>query len=142
MGPWKEYVEKVKAAANKSYLTWMSSWERENNPDYEVRIISFGEFYLKVLLHKVTCEAKPIFSIFPKVYGSNPNEPTNSEVWDKVQEIVETAKYNSFKSATRINKDIEISIETFLHENEELIDAVSFQIYEENERFWNSEMWD
>lgn len=138
---------KIKAAANKSYLTWMSSWERENNPDYEVRIISFGEFYLKVLLHKVTCEAKPIFSIFPKVYGSNPNEPTNSEVWDKVQEIVETAKYNSFKSATRIDatsidNDIAISIETFLDENEELIDAVSLDIYQEDERYWNSEMWD
>ena len=98
-------MKKTREAANKQYLTWMSSWERKNNPDYEVRIISFGEFYLKILLHKVTCEAKPMISVFPKVYGSKPKEPTNSEVWDKVQEIVETAKYSSFKSATRIDVD-------------------------------------
>lgn len=40
------------------------------------------------------------------------------------------------------NESLKISIDNFLDENPELIDAVSLDIYQEEERFYNSPIWE
>jgi hypothetical protein len=67
--------------------------------------------------------------------------------YDEYKEVLHDSVYAIEKHETGLQVNpvtfqIEKSIETFLDGNEELIDSVSFDIYQEDERFWNSEMWD
>lgn len=56
-----------------------------------------------------------------------------SDIQDALSERVNNVQYK---------ENLCVSIERFLEENEELSDAISFQIYEENERFYDSQIWD
>jgi len=65
---------------------------------------------------------------------------SNSEFDEFISELQDCLE--SKEEKTYENDDINYSIERFLEENEELSDAISFQIYEENERFYDSPIWD
>ena len=59
------------------------------------------------------------------------------EFISELQDCLESKQEKTYE-----NIDINYSIERFLEENEELSDAISFQIYEESERFYDSAIWD
>jgi hypothetical protein len=65
---------------------------------------------------------------------------SNEEYYEIISDIQDALSERVHQLQQR--EDLCVSIENFLHENEELIDSFSFQIHEENERFYDSPIWD
>ena len=65
---------------------------------------------------------------------------SNKEYHELICDIQDALSERVHKAQEKEN--LCVSIDNFLEENQELSDAVSFQIYEENERFYNSPIWD
>lgn len=127
----------LKTSATNSYVVWVSNYYRnkEENKDKEIRTILIGDTFHLYSVEFVNGEFKTeLLHFFNKEYGKKPELAKDADNFLKYKRIE--------KPYFKKDKDIGISIETFLKENEELIDAVSLDIYQEDERFWNSEMWD
>lgn len=125
----------LKTAATNSYVVWVSNYYRnkEENKDKEIRTILIGSTFHLYSVEFVNGEFKTeLLHFFNKEYGKKPELAKNADSF---------LKYKNFDKPY-FKKDIEISIENFLDENEELVDAVSFQIHEESERFYDSPIWD
>ena len=131
----KVKCNKLKTLATNSYAVWVSNYYRnkEENKDKEIRTILIGNTFHLFSIEFVNGEFKTeLLHYFNKDYGKKPELAEDADNFLKYKKI----------DKPYFKKDIEISIETFLEENEELIDAVSFSVYEEHERYWNSPIWD
>lgn len=123
----------LKIAATNSYVIWVSNYYRERNQDKEIRTVLIGDTFHLYSVEFVNGEFKTeLLHFFHKEYGKKPELAKDADSF---------LKYKNFDKPY-FRKDIEISIEKFLDENEELSDLVSFQIYEENERFYDSPIWE
>jgi len=87
----------------------------------------------------VNVKRRKIVTTLNKVMkGGNPiSNHEFDEFISELQDCLESKQEKTYE-----NIDINYSIERFLEENEELSDAISFQIYEESERFYDSAIWD
>ena len=125
--------KKLKTLGTNSYVVWVSNYYRERGNGKEIRTVLIGDTFHVYSVEFANGEFKTeLLHFFNKEFGKNPK-------------LAENADYLlNYKKIERpyVNKDISISIENFLHENEELVDAVSFQIHEESERFYDSPIWD
>jgi hypothetical protein len=65
---------------------------------------------------------------------------SNDEYYELINDIQDALSERVHQ--VQYKENLCVSIENFLHENEELIDAVSFQIHMEDERFYDSPIWD
>lgn len=65
---------------------------------------------------------------------------SNEEYYELINDIQDSLSERWYKVQEKEN--LCVSIENFLDENEELVDAVSFQIHEESERFYDSPIFD
>ena len=65
---------------------------------------------------------------------------SNEEYHELINDIQDALSEKVQKVQEKEN--LSVSIENFLHENEELIDTVSLDIYQEEERFYDSPIWD
>ena len=126
----------LKTSATNSYVVWVSNYYRnkEENKDKEIRTILIGSTFHLYSVEFVNGELKTeLLHFFNKEYGKKPELAKDADNF---------LKYKSKRIENPyLKENLSVSIETFLHENEELIDAVSLDIYQEDERFWNSEMW-
>tara|TARA_A100001388_G_C28687689_1_gene459671 strand:- start:159 stop:554 length:396 start_codon:yes stop_codon:yes gene_type:complete len=125
----------LKTSATNSYVVWVSNYyrNREENKDKEIRTILIGNTFHLYSVEFVNGEFKTqLLHFFNKEYGKKPELAKDADSFLKYKKI----------EKPYFRDNLSVSIETFLHENEELIDAVSFSVYEEHERFWDSPIWD
>tara|TARA_B100000242_G_C43022458_1_gene475898 strand:- start:658 stop:1089 length:432 start_codon:yes stop_codon:yes gene_type:complete len=140
LGPYERINMKVKSnklnkLSTNAYAVWVSNYYRnkEENKDKEIRTILIGNTFHLYSVEFVNGEFKTeLLHYFNKEYGKKPELAKDADSFLKYKEI----------EKPYFKENSSVSIETFLEENEELIDAVSFQIHEEDERFWDSPIWD
>lgn len=103
---------------------------KNENPNTMVwfRRILGNDFFLIV-----SVETRKIVSVETETKTS---PLSNEEYHELICDIQSALSERVHKVQEREN--LYVSIENFLDENEELIDAVSYQIYDETERFYNS----
>ena len=106
---------------------------KSNNPNCMVwfRKILGNEFFIVVSESRKIISVETETKTFPL---------SNEEYHELINDIQDALSEKVQKVQDRSN--ICVSIESFLDENEELIDAVSLDIYQEEERFYNSPVWD